>query len=151
MPWQVELRFVPQGPEDHQRLGYWVFGIEGHSVELERPWGVVGEHPYRGLLRAVREIAAGAERSAVSWHLEPGEYRWAFTRDAAKVDVLISDFSGTFGQPLLQATCHLRELVRAVVSALDEWERNDDLAYLREWLLKLGTEAHERRRREGLV
>ena len=64
--WQVEFRWVPSSPEGPLRFGGWICGLGGEWVELEAPTGILGGDPYPDLLRAVREITAGAERSTLS-------------------------------------------------------------------------------------
>lgn len=136
MSWQVEFRKVPSGPEGRLRLGYWVLGIGGESVELEAPWGAVGGDPYPDLLRAVRAICEGTDRSTLSWMLEPGEYRWEFGREGDNVEVRILDAGGSFERVLFDSKCRLRELVRAVSSALESIDGNDDVAFLTSWLAR---------------
>ena len=127
MSWQVEFRRVQSGPEGALQLGYWVLGIGDESVELEAPWGAVGGDPYPDLIRAIREICERADRSALSWVLEPGEYRWEFAREGDNVTVKIVDSGGSFDHVLFDNSCRLRELVRAVSSALTSVDGSEDL------------------------
>ena len=110
-----------------------VLGIGRGSVELEAPWGAVGGDPYSDLLRAVREICEGADRWTFAWVLEPGEYRWELVREGDDVNVTIVDSGGSFDQLLFDGTCRLRELVRAVSTALGS-VGSKDVVFLRDWL-----------------
>ena len=136
MSWQVEFRRVPSGPEGPLRLGYWVLGMNGKLVELEVPWGAVGGDPYADLLRAMREIAEGGDQSTFSWSLEPGEYRWELLREDDEVQVRIADSGGSFDELLFDESCRLRELVRAVSSALENIGGREDVVFLKDWLAR---------------
>ena len=131
MSWQVEFGKVPRRQEGD---GYWLLGIGDESVELEAPWGSVGGDPYPDLLRAVRGLCEGADRSTCSWMLEPGEYRWELVREGDDVEVRILDAGGTFDEVLFDRTCRLRELVRAVSAAVDS-VGSEDVAFLKNWLV----------------
>jgi hypothetical protein len=48
------------------------------------------------LLGAVRSLAEGGEDARVSWALEPGEFRWLFTRVGSMVDVRVLSFDADY-------------------------------------------------------
>lgn len=84
------------------------------------------------LIRAVRSLLEGAEEARASWEVEPGEYRWVFQRSGSEVRTRLLAFPDVYahaadaeGEPLIDVTCLLLDLARAVASGaqrvLDEF------------------------------
>ena len=51
------------------------------------------------LLTAVRSLLEGAPDARCSWDLEPGEYRWLFTRNSDQASLTVLSFPDTWQDP----------------------------------------------------
>lgn len=95
----------------------------------------------RDLLEALAVLARRAESAGVSWRKEPGEYLWSLSRDAGIVRVVVVELpdwqelvEADEGTTILDESCQLVELVRAIASAargvLDQY---GEQGYRRKW------------------
>lgn len=89
------------------------------SEEVELPASYLSDAIGEVLL-AVAEVQDGGHSAVASWELEPGEYRWLFSRTNAEVSLQVLAFRDSHprlpdaeGSVIFAATCPVDEMARA--------------------------------------
>lgn len=91
------------------------------------------------LIIAVNKLAYGEKESICTWHEEPGQYRWLFSKHGKEITLRILRFDNTFsglanekGIEILSGNEYTIAFVRNIIRSIDE------LKY------KYGTDGYER-------
>ena len=89
------------------------------SEEIELPASYLSD-ALGEVLGAVAEIQEGEQSAAASWELEPGEYRWLFSRTNGEINLQVLAFRDAYprlpdadGSVVFAATCPVGEMARA--------------------------------------
>lgn len=94
------------------------------------------------LLQALRALLEGASEARCSWELEPGEYRWLFSRDGDAMSLRILAFSDSWpiqadedGEVLFRVVGPLAALATDVTAGIaDVLATYGEADYKRQWI-----------------
>jgi hypothetical protein len=106
--------------------GWWQAVLSDGTKQVTLTASSVTGAPLLRLLWAVRLLLLGASESKCIWLVEPGQYRWLFSRTEEQIQIHIvwfndvRDWSDEKGKTLLRMECDLLAFAKRLSHQLDQ-------------------------------
>ncbi len=112
--------------------GWWQAVLSDGTEQVTLTASSVTGGPLLRLLWAVRLLLLGANESKCIWLVEPGQYRWLFSRTEEQIQIHIvwfhdvRDWSDEKGETILRIECGLPAFAKRLSHQLDQLKHQGD-------------------------
>jgi hypothetical protein len=97
-------------------------GSQGTTITVSS----IPQEPFLPMLRAIRLLLLGSSESACIWWTEPGQYRWHFSRQGARLQIHIHwrgdsrDWSDEQAETILHIECNMLTFTKRFAHQLNQ-------------------------------